>query len=110
MQECHEQKLQKVLLGDSGGKLHGRNTEEKGREEGEVNEDSEERRIMNAIAQEVVVGIKEKARAPDDAKATAQRTVGQGVEQTWDCSQIEKKEEEEEEDWQKENQMEGQWD
>ena len=40
---------------------------------------------------------------------SAQRTVGQSVKQSWDCSQIENEEEEEEEDWQKEDQMEVQW-
>ena len=45
----------------------------------------------------------------EDAESTAQRTVGQSVKQSWDCSQIENEEEEEEEDWQKEDQMEVQW-
>ena len=62
------------------------------------------------IAQEVVAGIKEEASAHEDAKMTAQRAVGQSVKQNWDCSQIEYEEEEEEEDWQKENQVEVQWD
>ena len=44
-----------------------------------------------------------------DAKSTSQRTVGQSVKQSWDCSQIEKEEEEEEDDWQKEDQIEVQW-
>ena len=52
----------------------------------------------------MVAGIKEKAGAHEDAKTTAQRTVGQSVKQNWDCSQIEYEEEEEEED-----QMEVQW-
>ena len=68
-----------------------------------------ERRIRKEIAQEVVDGIKEKASAHDDAKATAQRTAAQSVKHTWGCSQIEIEEEEDEDDWQKENQMEGQW-
>ena len=41
IQEWTEQKLPKVLLGHSGGRLPGRNTKEKGREEGEVDEDGE---------------------------------------------------------------------
>ena len=67
------------------------------------------RKIRKEIAQEVVAGIKEKASAHDDAKATAQRTAGQRVIQKWDCSQIEHEEEEEEDDWQKENQMGRPW-
>ena len=43
------------------------------------------------------------------APTTAQRTVGQSVKLSWDCSQIEKEEEEEEEVWEKENQMKLQW-
>ena len=79
---------------------------EKGREEVELDEGSEEREIRSEIAQEAVAGIKEKASAHDDAKATAQRAAGQSVEQNWDCSQIENEEEEEEDDWRKENLME----
>ena len=56
----------------------------------------------------MVADIKKKASAREDAKSTAQRTVGQSVRQNRDCSQIEN-EEEEEEDWQTENQMEVQW-
>ena len=52
-----------------------------------------------------LAGIKEKASAHDDAKATAQRTAGQRVKQNCDCSQIE-----EEDDWNKENQMGRHWD
>ena len=78
--------------------MPGRSTKEKGREEGELDEDSEERKNWNEIAQEVVAGIKEKASAHDDAKATAKRTAGRSVKQNWDCSQIEK-----------EDQMEVQW-
>ena len=40
MQEWNEQKLPKVLPGYSGGRLPGRSTKEKGREEREVDEDS----------------------------------------------------------------------
>ena len=79
--------------------MPGRSTKEKGREVGKV--DGGEGRIRNEIAQEVLAGIKEKASAQDDAKAAAQRTAGQSVMQSWDCSQIENEEEEEEEPWQK---------
>ena len=54
------------------------------------------------IAREVVAGIKDKASAHDDAKATAQKTAGQRVKQNWECPEIGN---EEEDDWQKENQM-----
>ena len=74
MQEWNEQKLPKVLPGYSGERLPGRSTEEKGKEEGEPDEGREERTIRNEIDQEVVAGIKEKASAHDDAKATAQRS------------------------------------
>ena len=42
-QEWNEQKLPKVLPGYSGGRLPGRSTEEKGREEREEEEEEEER-------------------------------------------------------------------
>ena len=44
------------LPGHSGARLPGRSTKEKGTEEGEVDEDSGERGIMNDIAQEVGCG------------------------------------------------------
>ena len=44
MQEWHEQKLPKVLAGYSGGRLPGRSTKEKGREEEAQEEDSRERK------------------------------------------------------------------
>ena len=53
------------------GRLTGRRVQEKVKEEGEADEDSGGRRTRSEIAQEVVAGIKEKARAHDDAKATA---------------------------------------
>ena len=65
-------------------------------------------KVKYAIAQEVVAGIKEKAGVREDAKSTAQRTVGQSVKQSWDCSHIENEEEEEEDNWQQEDQMEAQ--
>ena len=45
IQEWNEQKLPKALPGYSGGRLPGRSTKEKGREEGQVDEGSEQRRI-----------------------------------------------------------------
>ena len=102
-------KLPKVLPGHSGGRLSGRRTKEKGRGEGEIEMDCEERRIKGQIVPEVVAGIKEKASVHEDVKSTAQSTVGQSVKKSWDCSHIENEEEEEEEFWQKESQMETQW-
>ena len=110
IQEWNEQKLPKVLPSYSVGRLPGRSTKVKDREEGEEDEDSGERRIRNEIARAVVTGIKEKTSAHDDAKAMAHRTVGQSVNQNWDCSQIENEEEEEDGNWRMENQMDVQWD
>ena len=39
----------------------------------------------------MIEGIKEKASVHEDAKSTAQRTVGQSVKQNWDCSQLKTK-------------------
>ena len=50
-----------------------------------------------------------KTSAHEEAKTTAQRTVGQSLMRSWDTSQIENEEEEEEKLWQNENQMEMQW-
>ena len=44
MQEWNEENLLKMLPGHSGGRLPGRSTKEKGREEGGVDEDGEQRR------------------------------------------------------------------
>ena len=109
IQEWNQQKMPQTLPGHGGGRLPGRSTLERDREKEKAEGDSRERRIRNDIAQEVVAGIKEKASAHEDAKSTAQRTVGQSVKQNWDCSQLEIEEEGEEEDWQKEDQMEVQW-
>ena len=108
-QEWNEQKLPKVLPGYNGGRLPGRSTKEKGREEGEVDEDSGGRRIRNEIAPAVVTGVKERTSAHEDAKTTARRTAGPSPVRSWDCSQNDNEEKEEEELWQKENQMEVQW-
>ena len=56
-QEWNEQQLPKALPGYSGGRLPERNTEEKGRKEGEEDEGSEERRVRNEIIKEVIQGI-----------------------------------------------------
>ena len=45
IKEGSEQKLPKVFPGFSGGRLPGRGTKQKGKEQGEVDEDGEERRI-----------------------------------------------------------------
>ena len=59
MQEWNEQKLPKVLPGFCGGRLPGRSSVEKGREEGEPDDGREERKFWSEIAQEVVASIKE---------------------------------------------------
>ena len=68
-----------MLSGYSGGKLPGRSTKEKGREEGEADEDSGERRIRSQIAQEVVAGIKDNTSLHDGVKGPVQRQVGQSL-------------------------------
>ena len=98
-----EQKLPKVLPGYSGGRLPGRSIKEKGRKEGEVDEDSGERRISNEIAQGVVAGMKEKVSVHDGIKEAVQRPAGQSFMRSWGCSQIEN--EEEEESWREGDQM-----
>ena len=86
IQEWNGQKLPKVLPGHSGGRLPGRSEKERRREEEEEEKDGRGRQVRNEIVQEVVAGIKEKAGVHENAKSTAQRTVGQGVTQSWDCS------------------------
>ena len=103
MQEWSEQKLPKVLPGYSGRRLPGRSTKEKGREEGEVDEDGEERRIRGQIVQELAASIKEKGGVQDGDKETVQKTAGQTFMRSWDCSQIEN--EEEEGSWREGDQM-----
>ena len=96
-----------MLPGYSGGKLPGRSTKEKGREEGVVDEDGEGRRIRGQIVQEVVAGTKEKESVHDGNKVAVQRPVGECVVRRWDCSQIDN--EEEEESWREGVQMGAQW-
>ena len=107
MQEWNEQKLPKVP-GYSGGRLPARSTKEKGREEGEVDEVSGERRIRSQIDHKVVVGIKGNARVKDCVEEAVRRPAGQSFMRSWDCSQIEN--EGEEERWQEGVQMAAQWD
>ena len=95
-------------LGYSGGRLPGRSTKEEGREEGELDGDSGERRIWSQIAQKVLVGIKENASVHNGAKEAALRPAGQSFMRSWDCSHFEN--EEEEESWREEDQMAAQWD
>ena len=88
--------------------MPGRSTKEKGREEGEVDEGGEERRIRGQIVKEVVAGIQEKVSLDDGVKNNVKRAGGQRFMRSWDCSQIEN--EEEEESWQERDQMAAQWD
>ena len=85
-----------------------RSKKEKGREEVEANEGSEDRRIKSQIIQEVVAGIQEKVSMHDGAKNNAKRPVEQSFMQSWDCSHIEN--EEEKESWREGDQMAAQWD
>ena len=73
IKEWSEQKMPKVLPGYSGGRLPGRSTEEKGKEEGEANEDGGERRIGSQIAHEVFECIKEKVSVHDGITEAVQR-------------------------------------
>ena len=75
-QEWSKQKLPKVLPGYSGRMLPGSSTKEKGREEGEVNEGSRERRIKDQIVKEVVAGIQEKV-VDEGVKNNVKRLGGQ---------------------------------
>ena len=88
--------------------MPGRSEEERGRQEKE--KESRERQVRSEIVQNVFADIEKKAMAQVDVKAIAHSTVGQSVEQSLDCSQIEKRRRgHEEEFWQKEDQMEVQW-
>ena len=55
----------------------------------------------------MIEGIKEEARAQDEAEEAAKRSAGRSDMRSWDCSQIE--EEEEEVSWREEDQMAAQW-
>ena len=78
-----------MIPGYSGGWLPGRSTEEGGREEEEEEKNSEERQMRYDIAQEVVIGIKDKASVHEEARSTAHSRAGQSVKQRCDCSQVE---------------------
>ena len=93
-QEWNEQKLPKTLPGYSGGRLPGRSTERKGKEEGEEGEGSEQRQVRNEIIEEVVRSSQMMALEANPI----QRLV---------CSQTAN--EEEEEGWQEGDQMAEQW-
>ena len=69
---------------------------------------AENKRRKRRTAERVKSGMK--SLTHEDAKPTAQRTVGQSVEQNWDCSQIEDRYEEEILDWHEGDQMEEQLD
>ena len=90
-----------------GGRLPGRSTKEKCREEGEEDEGSEERRIRDQIIEELITGIQKKA-IDEGVKNKVKRKGGQSLMRCWDCLQIEN--EEEEESWQERDQMAAQWD
>ena len=106
-QEWNEQKLPKSLPGYSGGRLPGRSTKEKGREEGEEDEGGEERSIRDQIVKEVIAGMEEKV-IDEGVKNKVKRPGGQCFMRSWDCSQIEN--EEEEEGWQERDQVAAHWD
>ena len=87
IQEWNERKLPKVLPGYSGGRLPGRDTKERGREEGEEDEGGEERRIRNQIIKEVIAGIQKKA--INEGAKKSKRIRWQSLMRSWDCSPIE---------------------
>ena len=87
-QEWNEQKLPKTLPVYSGGRLPGRGTEQKGREQGEEHEGSEERRERNEMVSQMMAW-------EEGCISARKRTEGQNPIQGWDCSQIENEEEEE---------------
>ena len=93
-QKCHMEK--------SGGRLPGRGTEEKGGEEGEEDEGSEERRVRNETVKEVIEGM-QKMNVDGSVGNQGKRVGGQDLKQRRDCSQVEN--EEEEESWQEGDQV-----
>ena len=105
-QEWNEQKLPRALPGYSGGRLPGRSMEEKGREEGEEGEGSEQRQGKHEIIEEVIFSSQRMA-LEECCICERKRTEGQHPKQSWDCSQIDN--EEEEEGWQEGDQMAEQW-
>ena len=103
MQTCVQKTLKRVF--GSSGRLPGRSTKEKGREEGAADEDGEERMIRSQIAQGAVACIKEKVSVHDGIKEAVQRKAEQSFMRS---SQIEN--EEEEERWREGDQVAAQWD
>ena len=99
--------MPKVLPGYSGGRLPGRSTEEKGREEGEEDEGSGERRVRNEITEEVLKKNIQKKAVDESAENEGKKTGGSDFMRSRDCSQIGN--EEEEESWQERDQMAEQW-
>ena len=86
-QERNGQKLPKTLPGKSGGRLPGRSTEEKGREEGEEDEGIGERQVRNEVI-EVVIRSFQKVAFKEVEKNERIRTGGLNPTQSLDCSQI----------------------
>ena len=80
IKEWNEQMMPKVLPGCSGGRLPGKSTKEKGREEGAVDEDGEEREIRSQITQEVFACIKKKisVHSGDKEKAVQKTSCAKG--------------------------------
>ena len=108
IQEWNEQKLPKVLLGYSGGRLPETSTKEKGRERGEVAEDGEERRIRGQNRPRSGCRHQGEGKSVHDGeKNEVKRPVEQSFMRSSDCSQIEN--EEEEESWREWDQMAAQW-
>ena len=70
--------------------MPGRSTKEKGREEGEVHEGGEERRLKDQIVEEVVAGIQEKV-VDEGVKNNVKRLGGQCLVRSWDCSRLKMK-------------------
>ena len=82
IKEWSEEKLPEVLPGYSGERLPGRSTKEKGREEGEVDEAGEERRIRGP-------------NRPRSGCRHQKKVSVQSFMRSWDCSHVENEEEEE---------------
>ena len=109
MQEWNEQKLPKVLPGHSGGRLPGRSTTERGREEEEEQEENGEGRIRNEIAQKVVKasrGRQARTKMPSRPHKEQSDKVSSKI---GTARKSKTKKREEEADWQKEDQMEVRW-
>ena len=73
IEEWNEHTLPKVLPGYSGGRLSGRSTKERGREEGEVDEDSVEKRMWLQWRQAARKKHKKKAEKKRRKRRTEER-------------------------------------